>query len=76
MNVLTMPMVQVGSVDMVLSSLTSPGMVAASAAVLRRGGCFVELGKRCGLHCSKEDVTLQRMRGPRLHSDQVLFAKT
>ena len=38
---------QVGGVDMVLSSLTSPGMVAASVAVLRRGGSFIELGKRC-----------------------------
>ena len=37
---------QVGGVDMVLSSLTSPGMVAATASVLRLGGCFIELGKR------------------------------
>ena len=41
---------QVGGVDVVLSSLTSPGMVAATAAVLRPGGCFVELGKRCACH--------------------------
>lgn len=31
---------------MVLSALTSPGMVAASATLLRRGGRFVEIGKR------------------------------
>ena len=41
-------MVQVDGVDMVFSSLTSPGMVAASAAVLCRGGSFIEIGKRCG----------------------------
>lgn len=33
-------------VDMVLNSLTSPGMLAASLAVLRPGGAFVEVGKR------------------------------
>lgn len=31
---------------MVLNSLTSPGMLAASLAVLKRGGTFVEVGKR------------------------------
>ena len=31
---------------MVLNSLTSPGMVAASLACLRTGGRFVEIGKR------------------------------
>ena len=31
---------------MVLNALTSPGMVAASVSILRRGGTFVELGKR------------------------------
>ena len=39
--------VQIDGVDMVLSSLTSPGMVAASTAVLRRGGSYIEVGKRC-----------------------------
>lgn len=33
-------------VDVVLNSLTSPGMLAASLAVLKRGGTFVEVGKR------------------------------
>ena len=33
-------------VDVVLNSLTSPGMLAASLAVLRHGGAFVEVGKR------------------------------
>lgn len=33
-------------VDMVLNSLTSPGMLAASLAVLHPGGAFVEVGKR------------------------------
>jgi NADPH:quinone reductase-like Zn-dependent oxidoreductase len=32
--------------DVVLNSLTSPGMVAASLALLRRGGRLVEIGKR------------------------------
>lgn len=31
---------------MVLNALTSPGMVAASLAALRRGGRFIEIGKR------------------------------
>eukprot|EP00887_Chlorella_sp_A99_P003362 scaffold26.g3362.t1 len=34
-----------GPVDMVLNSLTSPGMVAASLAALRPGGAFIEVGK-------------------------------
>jgi len=46
-DILTQGFMQVRGLDMVLSSLTSPGMVAASAAVLRRGGCFIEIGKRC-----------------------------
>ena len=33
-------------VDVVLNSLTSPGMLAASLAVLRPGGAFIEVGKR------------------------------
>ncbi len=33
-------------VDVVLNSLTSPGMLAASLAVLKHGGTFVEVGKR------------------------------
>jgi NADPH:quinone reductase-like Zn-dependent oxidoreductase len=33
-------------VDVVLNSLTSPGMLAASLAVLRLGGAFIEVGKR------------------------------
>jgi NADPH:quinone reductase-like Zn-dependent oxidoreductase len=36
----------VGGVDVVLNSLTSPGMVAGSLSVLRQGGRFVEIGKR------------------------------
>jgi NADPH:quinone reductase-like Zn-dependent oxidoreductase len=35
-----------GGVDVVLNSLTSPGMVAASLAALQRGGTFCEVGKR------------------------------
>ncbi|KFM27283.1 Erythronolide synthase, modules 1 and 2 [Auxenochlorella protothecoides] len=38
--------VVVGSVSLVLNSLTSPGMTAASLSVLARGGSFVEVGKR------------------------------
>ena len=37
---------QVGGVDVVLNSLTSPGMVAGSAAGVRLGGRFVEISKR------------------------------
>lgn len=33
-------------VDVVLNSLTSPGMLAASLAVLKRGGAFIDVGKR------------------------------
>ena len=35
-----------GGAHVVLNSLTSPGMVAAALAVLRRGGRLVEIGKR------------------------------
>eukprot|EP00963_Diacronema_lutheri_P014532 scaffold3092_cov1468-Pavlova_lutheri.AAC.1 len=35
-----------GSVDLVLNSLTSPGMVSSSLSVLAPGGCFCEIGKR------------------------------
>jgi NADPH:quinone reductase-like Zn-dependent oxidoreductase len=35
-----------GGADVVLNSLTSPGMVAGSLAALRRGGRMVEIGKR------------------------------
>ena len=35
-----------GGAHVVLNSLTSPGMVAASLALLRRGGRLVEIGKR------------------------------
>jgi hypothetical protein len=35
-----------GGVDVVLNSLTSPGMVGGSLAVLKQGGRFVEIGKR------------------------------
>jgi NADPH:quinone reductase-like Zn-dependent oxidoreductase len=35
-----------GGVDVVLNSLTSPGMVGGSLSALRRGGRFVEIGKR------------------------------
>ena len=34
------------SVQMVVNTLTSPGMVAASTAALAAGGCFVEVSKR------------------------------
>ena len=37
---------QIGGVDVVLNSLTSPGMVAGSAAGVRLGGRFVEISKR------------------------------
>ena len=37
---------QIGGVDMVLNSLTSPGMVAGSVAGVRLGGQFVEISKR------------------------------
>ena len=37
---------QLGGVDVVLNTLTSPGMVAATASVLRPGGRFVEISKR------------------------------
>jgi NADPH:quinone reductase-like Zn-dependent oxidoreductase len=40
------PLAALGGVDVVLNSLTSPGMVAGSLALLRRGGRFVEIGKR------------------------------
>eukprot|EP00878_Enallax_costatus_P032620 GHUV01035866.1.p1 GENE.GHUV01035866.1~~GHUV01035866.1.p1 ORF type:complete len:548 (-),score=177.63 GHUV01035866.1:22-1665(-) len=40
------PLAAAGGVDVVLNSLTSPGMVAGSLSVLRRGGRFVEIGKR------------------------------
>jgi NADPH:quinone reductase-like Zn-dependent oxidoreductase len=35
-----------GGADVVVNSLTSPGMVAGSLAALRRGGRMVEIGKR------------------------------
>jgi NADPH:quinone reductase-like Zn-dependent oxidoreductase len=35
-----------GGADVVLNSLTSPGMVGGSLSVLRRGGRFLEIGKR------------------------------
>ena len=37
---------QLGGVDVVLNTLTSPGMVAATASVLRLGGRFLEISKR------------------------------
>ena len=37
---------QLGRVDVVLNSLTSSGMVAASLAVLKAGGRFIEISKR------------------------------
>jgi 3-oxoacyl-(acyl-carrier-protein) synthase/NADPH:quinone reductase-like Zn-dependent oxidoreductase/short-subunit dehydrogenase/acyl carrier protein len=36
----------IGLVDVVVNSLTSPGMVAASLAILQPGGRFLEVGKR------------------------------
>lgn len=35
-----------GTIDVVVNSLTSPGMVAASLAALCWGGAWVEVGKR------------------------------
>jgi NADPH:quinone reductase-like Zn-dependent oxidoreductase len=40
------PVSCLGGVDVVLNSLTSPGMVGGSLAVLKLGGRFVEIGKR------------------------------
>ena len=40
------PVSCLGGVDVVLNSLTSPGMVGGSLAVLKQGGRFVEIGKR------------------------------
>jgi NADPH:quinone reductase-like Zn-dependent oxidoreductase len=38
--------VAAGGADVVLNSLTSPGMVGGALALLRRGGRLVEIGKR------------------------------
>ena len=35
-----------GGVDLILNSLTSPAMVAASLSLLKTGGAWIELGKR------------------------------
>jgi NADPH:quinone reductase-like Zn-dependent oxidoreductase len=40
------PVSCLGGVDVVLNSLTSPGMVGGSLAVLKQGGRVVEIGKR------------------------------
>ena len=53
-----------GGVDMLLNSLTSPGMVAASLAALAPGGRFVEIGKRgiwtaAAVAASRPDVSFQ-----------------
>jgi NADPH:quinone reductase-like Zn-dependent oxidoreductase len=40
------PVAALGGVDVVLNSLTSPGMVGGSLSVLKQGGRFVEIGKR------------------------------
>ncbi|KAK9849252.1 hypothetical protein WJX84_003790 [Apatococcus fuscideae] len=50
-----------GSFDVVLNSLTSPGLVAATLAGLRAGGRFVEIGKRgiwspSAIHAMRPDV--------------------
>ena len=42
----TSDLAQTGGVDVVLNSLTSPGMVAGSLAVVKPGGRFVEISKR------------------------------
>jgi acyl transferase domain-containing protein/NADPH:quinone reductase-like Zn-dependent oxidoreductase/acyl carrier protein len=42
----TGPLVLLGGCDVVLNSLTSPGMVGGGLAVLKRGGRWVEIGKR------------------------------
>jgi NADPH:quinone reductase-like Zn-dependent oxidoreductase/3-oxoacyl-(acyl-carrier-protein) synthase len=42
----TGPLALLGGCDMVLNSLTSPGMVGGGLAVLKRGGRWVEIGKR------------------------------
>ena len=55
---------QAGGMDVVLNSLTSPGMVAASLAALRLGGRFVEIGKRgiwgpAAVAAARPDVSYQ-----------------
>ena len=47
-----------GGVDVVINSLTSPGMLAASLALLRKGGRLVEISKRD--IWSQGRVTLER----------------
>lgn len=47
---------------MVLNSLTSPGMLAASLAVLKHGGAFVEVGKRDIWAAARVAQVLQRGR--------------
>jgi NADPH:quinone reductase-like Zn-dependent oxidoreductase len=42
----TGPLALLGGCDVVLNSLTSPGMVGGGLAVLKRGGRWVEIGKR------------------------------
>ena len=43
--------VAAGSADVVLNTLTSPGMVAATLACLSHGGHLIELSKRCAANC-------------------------
>ena len=55
---------QAGGADVVLNSLTSPGMVAASLVTLRPGGRFVEIGKRgiwgpAAVAAARPDVSYQ-----------------
>ena len=40
------PLAQLGGCDVLLNSLTSPGMVAASMALIKQGGRMAEIGKR------------------------------
>jgi NADPH:quinone reductase-like Zn-dependent oxidoreductase len=40
------PLAQLGGCDVLLNSLTSPGMVAASMALIKTGGRSIEIGKR------------------------------
>ena len=63
-SVLTVLCVQAGGADVVVNSLTSPGMVAASLATLRLGGRFVEIGKRgilgpAAVAAARPDVSYQ-----------------
>ena len=44
-------MLQSGGVDVVLNTLTSPGLVSSAGALLKPGGRFIEIGKRDVFSC-------------------------